>query len=182
MLQDRCLFAHGDHELRSRKCNPRYKTKACSNFLATGICHYADRCDFLHDERRVSVNPQEFWLVESKQPENIRMVKVDSKAAFPQPIKGVPKALKAKAWQRRGPIIILLALLDQGRATVKPLAPPPAINTTLPGDREDKDGAVAELIANFQGTSWLARASDRLLVRHFAKLGTSLRRDVLLFL
>lgn len=44
----KCQFAHGDAELRPVRRHPRYKTKLCRNFLATGSCPYDARCRFIH--------------------------------------------------------------------------------------------------------------------------------------
>lgn len=44
----KCQFAHGDSELRPVRRHPRYKTKLCRNFLATGSCPYDARCRFIH--------------------------------------------------------------------------------------------------------------------------------------
>lgn len=44
----KCQFAHGEAELRPVRRHPRYKTKWCRNFLATGSCPYDSRCRFIH--------------------------------------------------------------------------------------------------------------------------------------
>lgn len=44
----KCQFAHGEAELRPVRRHPRYKTKLCRNFLATGSCPYDTRCRFIH--------------------------------------------------------------------------------------------------------------------------------------
>lgn len=51
--EDRCEFAHGDHELRlsPREHDPRYKTTLCNHFWGTGrTCRFGKRCMFIHDE------------------------------------------------------------------------------------------------------------------------------------
>jgi len=53
---ERCLFAHGEHELKPLK-KPRhnkYKTELCITFHTFGFCPYATRCNFVHelDEHR----------------------------------------------------------------------------------------------------------------------------------
>ncbi|GMR54927.1 hypothetical protein PMAYCL1PPCAC_25122 [Pristionchus mayeri] len=55
-----CKFAHGNEELRLPERpfrainNPKYKTKMCKNFEpgATGLCAYADRCEYIHPNDR----------------------------------------------------------------------------------------------------------------------------------
>lgn len=44
----KCQFAHGEEELRPVRRHPRYKTKLCRNFSATGRCPYEQRCRFIH--------------------------------------------------------------------------------------------------------------------------------------
>merc|ERR1711970_1087632 len=48
---DRCLFAHGDHELRpyTRPRHNKYKTEPCFTFHTMGFCPYGERCNFVHD-------------------------------------------------------------------------------------------------------------------------------------
>jgi len=48
---ERCLFAHGEHELKPMK-KPRhnkYKTELCVTFHSFGFCPYAARCNFVHE-------------------------------------------------------------------------------------------------------------------------------------
>ena len=46
---EKCLFAHGAHELKRKKHVPRnYKTKACKPFFEVGYCLYGQRCQFSH--------------------------------------------------------------------------------------------------------------------------------------
>lgn len=44
----KCQFAHGEEELRPVRRHPRYKTKLCRNYSATGSCPYEKRCRFIH--------------------------------------------------------------------------------------------------------------------------------------
>lgn len=44
----KCQFAHGEAELRPVRRHPRYKTKLCRNFSASGSCPYDARCRFIH--------------------------------------------------------------------------------------------------------------------------------------
>eukprot|EP00826_Nyctotherus_ovalis_P044243 TRINITY_DN4767_c0_g1_i4.p1 TRINITY_DN4767_c0_g1~~TRINITY_DN4767_c0_g1_i4.p1 ORF type:complete len:259 (-),score=64.62 TRINITY_DN4767_c0_g1_i4:113-889(-) len=47
---DRCSFAHGIEELRSRTdMPPTYKLKQCKQFSETGTCSYGMRCQFIHN-------------------------------------------------------------------------------------------------------------------------------------
>jgi hypothetical protein len=47
---DRCSFAHGIEELRSRTdMPPTYKLRQCKQFSETGICSYGKRCQFIHN-------------------------------------------------------------------------------------------------------------------------------------
>jgi len=48
---ERCLFAHGEAELKPMK-KPRhnkYKTELCVSFHTFGFCPYAARCNFVHE-------------------------------------------------------------------------------------------------------------------------------------
>ena len=48
-FQDKCSFAHGDHELMRKVHLPQnYKTKPCIQFHTTAYCPYGNRCQFLH--------------------------------------------------------------------------------------------------------------------------------------
>ncbi|CBY39153.1 unnamed protein product [Oikopleura dioica] len=49
---DRCLFAHGEHELRPlvRPRHNKYKTEQCITFHTLGFCPYGVRCNFVHDK------------------------------------------------------------------------------------------------------------------------------------
>jgi hypothetical protein len=50
-FEDKCLFAHGHHELRSKDfLTVNYRTKNCKQFHETGFCYYGDRCQFKHIE------------------------------------------------------------------------------------------------------------------------------------
>ena len=46
---DKCSFAHGVHELQTRKdTHKNYKTKMCKRFQKEKYCPYGDRCQFIH--------------------------------------------------------------------------------------------------------------------------------------
>lgn len=46
---DRCNFAHGEHELKSRDfTHPNYKTVKCRNYYINGYCCFGARCQFIH--------------------------------------------------------------------------------------------------------------------------------------
>ena len=48
-LGEKCSFAHGEEELRTKNHLPsNFKTKTCNNFHNEGTCQYGDRCQFLH--------------------------------------------------------------------------------------------------------------------------------------
>ena len=49
-FKDRCMFAHGHHELRSKKIKANYKTKKCTQFFEKGYCVYGYRCQFSHQD------------------------------------------------------------------------------------------------------------------------------------
>lgn len=50
-FQDKCSFAHGDHELLKKAHLPsNYKTKPCIQFHTTSFCPYGSRCQFLHSQ------------------------------------------------------------------------------------------------------------------------------------
>lgn len=53
---ERCLFAHGEIELKplKRPRHNKYKTELCLTFHAFGFCPYGSRCNFVHelDEHR----------------------------------------------------------------------------------------------------------------------------------
>jgi len=52
--ETRCRFAHGKHELMSKKVNNLfYKQKNCESFFTKGFCPYGSRCTFKHDERNL---------------------------------------------------------------------------------------------------------------------------------
>ena len=46
----RCIFAHGEHELRQRVRPAWYKTKPCKRFHGPGdgVCSYGRRCMYVH--------------------------------------------------------------------------------------------------------------------------------------
>lgn len=60
--EDKCQFAHGVEQLRSRKFSPKYKTQPCKNYHKHGNCRFGSRCQFVHDEERIQVGDQ-VWLV-----------------------------------------------------------------------------------------------------------------------
>lgn len=46
---DKCNFAHGQNELKSRSfTHPNYKTVRCRNFYMEGYCCFGARCQFIH--------------------------------------------------------------------------------------------------------------------------------------
>ena len=45
---DKCLFAHGQNEMRQISKHPKYKTEVCKSFWMEGHCKYGKRCCFLH--------------------------------------------------------------------------------------------------------------------------------------
>lgn len=48
---DRCLFAHGEHEMRPCTFrHPLWRTKLCRLFAGTGFCVYGNRCAFIHSK------------------------------------------------------------------------------------------------------------------------------------
>lgn len=54
--KERCLFAHGENELKplKRARHNKYKTELCLTFHSFGFCPYGIRCNFVHemDEHR----------------------------------------------------------------------------------------------------------------------------------
>lgn len=48
---DKCIFAHGNHELRGKEfLTAKYRTKKCKQFHELGFCQYGNRCQFMHVE------------------------------------------------------------------------------------------------------------------------------------
>lgn len=47
---DKCAFAHGSEEIRSKLKFSNYKTKDCKQFHELGYCQYGSRCQFKHRE------------------------------------------------------------------------------------------------------------------------------------
>ncbi|TTI61483.1 mRNA decay activator protein ZFP36L2 [Bagarius yarrelli] len=45
---ERCLFAHGLHDLHLPSRHPKYKTELCRSFHTEGYCMYGSRCLFVH--------------------------------------------------------------------------------------------------------------------------------------
>ena len=67
--EDRCSFAHGRGELKTKEhIPPNYRTKNCLHFFKLGFCRYGQRCQFSHQvqtapntpmtSRRSSTNPK----------------------------------------------------------------------------------------------------------------------------
>jgi len=53
---DRCLFAHGTHELKEMKNrHPKYKSELCSSFDELGLCQFGKRCSFRHQQPEFNV-------------------------------------------------------------------------------------------------------------------------------
>ena len=46
---DKCQFAHGEHDLKVVDRPPKWRSKACQNWIKTGTCAYNERCCFRHD-------------------------------------------------------------------------------------------------------------------------------------
>jgi hypothetical protein len=44
----KCMFAHGEHELRAKPVGKLYKTKVCKAWVEEGVCQYGTRCTFIH--------------------------------------------------------------------------------------------------------------------------------------
>ena len=48
---DKCMFAHGVHELNVDPCRPtNYKTRVCTTFQYNGYCSFGPRCAFIHSK------------------------------------------------------------------------------------------------------------------------------------
>lgn len=47
---NKCQFAHGEHELRGVLRHPKYKTAHCKAYSSTGKCQYGSRCRFIHQK------------------------------------------------------------------------------------------------------------------------------------
>ena len=46
----KCLFAHGEQELREPELNPKFKTQLCIHYWDdSGICIYGQKCSFVHE-------------------------------------------------------------------------------------------------------------------------------------
>ena len=53
-FQDKCSFAHGEHEIMRKVHLPNnYKTKPCIQFHTTAYCPYGNRCQFLHSQYNI---------------------------------------------------------------------------------------------------------------------------------
>lgn len=54
--ENRCKFAHGIEELRSRDTygsSELYRTRKCKVFYEKNQCKFGERCNFVHDNRRI---------------------------------------------------------------------------------------------------------------------------------
>ena len=55
--KDKCSFAHGENELRTKKVdnNTKYKTKICKAFVEKMYCPFGNRCQYRHiiTEKRI---------------------------------------------------------------------------------------------------------------------------------
>lgn len=70
---DRCSFAHGEKELRSRRdMPPTYKLKQCLQFSKTGLCPYGARCLFIHNS--LSLPDQEEASYKTMLEENCKLM------------------------------------------------------------------------------------------------------------
>ncbi|ODQ67379.1 hypothetical protein NADFUDRAFT_81875 [Nadsonia fulvescens var. elongata DSM 6958] len=47
--ENKCQFAHGEHELNFVSRPSNWRSKPCVNWVKTGTCSYNDRCCFKHD-------------------------------------------------------------------------------------------------------------------------------------
>ncbi|XP_054159992.1 uncharacterized protein LOC128958201 [Oppia nitens] len=45
---DRCMFAHGIHEMSSVRRHPNYRSRICTSYNYDGYCPFGNRCDFIH--------------------------------------------------------------------------------------------------------------------------------------
>lgn len=45
----KCLYAHGEKEIRTVPRHARYKTQICRAYHSDGSCPYGVRCTFIHD-------------------------------------------------------------------------------------------------------------------------------------
>jgi len=52
---DRCMYSHGNDEIRKISRHPRYKTEVCKNFQM-GYCKYGTRCVYLHEALNPAVS------------------------------------------------------------------------------------------------------------------------------
>ena len=73
-FQDKCSFAHGNHELMKKVHLPsNYKTKPCIQFHTTSYCPYGNRCQFLHSQYDIYNNaPSDYQAILN---ENVRLSK-----------------------------------------------------------------------------------------------------------
>lgn len=53
----KCMFAHGNDELRSVQRHPRYRTEICKSYHILGKCRYGTRCKFIHLKPGESLPP-----------------------------------------------------------------------------------------------------------------------------
>ena len=79
---DRCSFAHGRLELKTRTDTHRnYKTKMCKRFHKDLYCPYGQRCQFLHDEENsVAVTPDLTTMLQSKPVKKMKKAKIEETA------------------------------------------------------------------------------------------------------
>jgi len=55
---NKCSFAHGVEELRSKLLVPtNYKTVRCQQYFEENVCNYGPRCQFLHRDMNSSFVP-----------------------------------------------------------------------------------------------------------------------------
>jgi len=79
--EEKCQFAHGVEQLRSRKFSPKYKTQPCKNYRKHGNCRFGPRCQFVHDEERITVGDQ-VWLVSPSE----KLVRIETTTAVENPL------------------------------------------------------------------------------------------------
>lgn len=53
---DKCVFAHGQNELRDRSNFVNYKSEKCKKFYGKGYCTYGPKCQFKHREKASKIN------------------------------------------------------------------------------------------------------------------------------
>lgn len=82
---DRCSFAHGAVELKTRTDTHRnYKTKLCKRFHKDLYCPYGQRCQFLHDEDNSgALSPDLATVLLAKPLKKVKKVKIEEETATP---------------------------------------------------------------------------------------------------